>query len=112
MAEPAAKIAKIETAPEYFVLNNEAKMPSIGLGTWKAFSVVLIPRQRRWRQLPSFFNAAAALQAVNDNEVGDAVKWALAAGYRHIDCAACYGNEVEVGAAMKVRERSPSDIPQ
>ena len=43
------------------------------------------------------------LQATEDNEVGNAVKWALGCGYRHIDAAACYGNEHEVGAAMKVR---------
>merc|ERR1719183_2287764 len=49
-------------------------MPSVGLGTWKA---------------------------TEDNEVGNAVKWALGCGYRHIDAAACYGNEHEVGAAMK-----------
>ena len=32
--------------------------------------------------------------------VGEAVLKALKCGYRLIDCAACYGNEAEVGAAM------------
>jgi methylglyoxal/glyoxal reductase len=31
----------------------------------------------------------------------DAVGWALEAGYRHIDTASMYGNEAEVGAALK-----------
>ena len=31
----------------------------------------------------------------------DAVRWALDAGYRHLDCAAAYGNEEDVGRAVK-----------
>lgn len=65
----------MEGVPECLILKpNEAKMPIVGLGTWKA---------------------------TENNEVGNAVKWALGCGYRHIDAAACYGNEAEVGAAMK-----------
>jgi diketogulonate reductase-like aldo/keto reductase len=31
----------------------------------------------------------------------DAVTWALEAGYRHVDTAAMYGNETEVGEAVR-----------
>ena len=54
-------------------LNNGRSIPSVGLGTWKS----------------------------REGQVGSAVEVAIKAGYRHIDCAAIYGNEKEIGQALK-----------
>ncbi|KPC74675.1 glyoxal reductase [Thermoactinomyces vulgaris] len=56
------------------VLHNGVKMPWFGLGVWKA---------------------------KEGEEVENAVKSAIAAGYRSIDTAAVYQNEAGVGAAIK-----------
>ncbi len=55
-------------------LHNGVKMPWLGLGVW---------------------------MAADGEEVQRAVRWAIEIGYRHIDTAAVYRNEVGVGQAIK-----------
>ena len=58
----------------FYVLNNDYKIPSIGFGTFRT---------------PS------------GEETEQSVLNAIKAGYRHIDCAAAYGNEKSVGDAIR-----------
>ncbi|KAI0170594.1 aldo/keto reductase [Pestalotiopsis sp. NC0098] len=59
--------------PTELKLNSGYTIPTVGLGTWQS----------------------------KPNEVRNAVATALKAGYRHIDAAAVYGNEKEVGEGLK-----------
>lgn len=65
---------KITDLQGSFTLHNGVKMPYLGLGTY---------------------------QSDNDQEVIDAVSYALQLGYRHIDTASIYGNEEGVGKGIK-----------
>ncbi|HMK92389.1 MAG TPA: aldo/keto reductase [Thermoleophilia bacterium] len=55
-------------------LNDGVAMPRLGLGVWRAAS---------------------------GHETRQAVLWALETGYRHVDTARIYGNERDVGAALR-----------
>ncbi len=54
-------------------LSGGLRMPLLGFGTWQ----------------------------IRGDRARDAVGWALAAGYRHLDTATIYGNEAEVGVALR-----------
>lgn len=54
-------------------LHDGTRMPAIGLGTWKP----------------------------QGDDVYRAVRCALSVGYRHVDCAAVYGNEDVIGTALE-----------
>jgi diketogulonate reductase-like aldo/keto reductase len=67
---------------ETIVLNNGVKMPALGLGVFQT----------------------------SPDETRDAVRSALAAGYRHIDTAAAYGNERQVGEAVQASDLDRSKV--
>ncbi|WP_105614107.1 aldo/keto reductase [Vallitalea okinawensis] len=68
---------------EKVILNNGVKMPSFGLGTFKV---------------------------TDEKECIQAVSYALDIGYRHIDTASIYGNELAVGKGIKESSVKREDI--
>ena len=68
---------------DHITLNNGVEMPRLGLG-------VYAPK--------------------HNNEVQQAVEWALEAGCRLIDTAAAYGNEREVAAALESSNLPRQDV--
>ncbi|OSX57147.1 hypothetical protein POSPLADRAFT_1186063 [Postia placenta MAD-698-R-SB12] len=63
----------LSSLPSHYALPSGDKIPAVALGVWQA----------------------------GKGEVGAALKTALDTGYRHIDGAWIYGNEAEVGEAIK-----------
>lgn len=59
----------------YRILSNGAKIPVIGLGTFGSDNYT-------------------------NDQIAEAVKFAIELGYRHIDCASVYGNEKEIGNVL------------
>ena len=72
----------VKSLTDTYTLSNGVKIPCIGYGTWQTPSDVAC----------------------------ESVKAALLAGYRHIDTAAAYGNEADVGAGIKASGVARSDI--
>ncbi len=64
-------------------LNNGVEIPGVGLGVFRA---------------------------VDGDETRNAVKWAIEAGYRHIDTATCYRNEKSVGDGIRESGIDRKDI--
>lgn len=60
------------TFPQHSAELANGRMPLLGFGTWQ----------------------------ITGPEATDATRWALEAGYRHLDTATVYGNEKEVGAGL------------
>ena len=73
----------VKSLTDTYTLSNGVKIPCIGFGTW---------------QTPS------------GDVARESVKAAIAAGYRHIDTAACYGNEADVGAGIRESGVKREDI--
>jgi len=81
MPNPAAPASVDLAAIPQRTLYTGARMPAIGLGTFGS-------------------------DHVSAAEIAETVKGAAAAGYRHFDCASVYGNETEIGAALREIFRS------
>lgn len=65
----------MRTVPYKTISSTGARIPSIGFGTFGS-------------------------DHVSNDQVAQAVRMALRAGYRHIDCAGVYGNEKEIGEVL------------
>ncbi|MCW2665778.1 MAG: aldo/keto reductase, partial [Frankiales bacterium] len=66
-------MGRMTVPPRAVPLPSGAAMPLLGLGTWQ----------------------------LQDQQATDATRWALEAGYRHLDTATMYRNEREVGEGLR-----------
>lgn len=73
---------KIEISQRYLTLNDGMKIPTVGFGTWR----------------------------VGNDEAPQVLDHAFSAGYRLIDTASMYGNEVGIGKAIKESALSREEI--
>src|SRR6056297_435501 len=53
------------------------------------------------QEIPAIGMGTFASENYTAEEVAEAVREAIKMGYRHIDCAAVYGNEKEIGKVLK-----------
>lgn len=72
----------LSTDGQYVRLTNGVWMPTVGLGTWE----------------------------FNNTEVKDAVQAALAAGFKHIDCAHNYRNQVGIGEGLAASGKKREEV--
>jgi len=76
-------------------LSNGVQMPMLGLGTWQVGCRCCLAIY----QIP-LFNHSSCFQAT-EGAVAEALRIALRNGYRHIDTAAAYANEAEIGNVLQ-----------
>lgn len=72
----------MSTLQQTYALANDVSIPKLGLGTW----------------------------LLDNDQTAEAVKFSLAAGYRHIDTAQAYGNEAGVGEGLRTSGIAREDV--
>ena len=72
MTTPSANHVSADNAEDIIRLAGSGSIPAVGLGTWK----------------------------IPTTQASEVVWEAMRVGYRHLDCACDYGNELEVGAGL------------
>lgn len=75
-------------------LNNGQQMPVLGLGTY------LVKKKKIVKRI--FHSLIYPIQAT-EGQCEQSIKEAIDAGYRHIDTAFFYGNEIEVGNGIRAK---------